>query len=144
MMATPRRARSIAVAASLLILVAPAKAETGTREVVVDYNAPQGVTVQNLEAYPVKDSAFRFAARRAERRISFSVTDASGRSVRAHVYIAENRDGVYEPVTSFCGETPAPIKIASRSRIEVRLVTGDCSSEASTPTSGTITATFSR
>lgn len=78
-----------------------------------------------------------FKVRSGERKVSFSISDASGRPVLGHVHV--NR----EDKRDFCGSTNKPIRVSPGDEIYVGAMLGVCGNgETSGATTGTITATF--
>jgi hypothetical protein len=89
--------------------------------------------------------AVRFDGGR-ERFVSVTVTDSSGRPVVAEVAQLTNGNQTQILSSMLCGETDRPVKVNPGMHVYVYVYYGQgCGGEAvSAPTSGTITAVFTR
>ncbi len=96
-------------------------------QITINYGEP-GVSAATVEFFPYK----------GEGAVAIVLVDDAGFPVRGEIY----QDG--DTVASFCGETPAPVRITQNESIVVAVFSGTCGSSVTPATRGTITATFLR
>lgn len=141
--------RIVAVVAVLAATTSTSIAGAGRDRVIErSYAGAGGVNVSGEAEAHVDESKMpppTFRSRPGETRVTVSIEDVTGRTVRGHVHVDANADGVFERVLDFCDETARPIALRhARATVTVAPLVGACDDGApSTPTAGTVTATFS-
>jgi hypothetical protein len=135
----PKISSLLAVGVLAASISAPSLAAGGERTVTKSYTITRGqIHVSSGEAdLWMGTQAEFFRPRAGEHRVTFSLTDTTGRPVLGHV---EMEGGV----TEFCSTTPSPIRVTPGEEIAVHAIFGPCADSFSTVTEGTITATFSK
>lgn len=149
----------VTIGATLLVAAgaaSPAGAARGAREVVLPYVGPAyAVSVSTplpswtMAGYcdpgttePPSNGCVRFPVKRNDRYLSLRIDDSTGQPV-----LGTAVDSNGEVLGRFCGATEQPFQLISGAAfVDVWAVAGNCPSVAqpSVPTTGTITATFSR
>ncbi len=150
----------VSIGATVLVtagaVVAPAGAARGTREATLPYAGPAyaasvstPLPSSTLAGYcdpgtaqPPSNGCVRFPLKRGDLYLSLRIDDATSLPVLGAVV-----DSNGQVLGFFCGATEEPFRLPSgTSYVDVWAVAGNCPSvaQASVPTTGTITATFSR
>lgn len=125
--------------AAIVAVVAPATGAPRQRTETIAYDRPAGIHLADaawIEVAAGELPAARPLAR--EKTVSVAVTDDSGRPVAGVVHQGEAELG------DFCGETEAPLQLASRAPVHVHIYSGPGCSDVSTPTAGSVDFTFAR
>jgi hypothetical protein len=75
---------------------------------------------------------------KGERWAAITIEDVTTRSVGAEITQDVDRDGTPDAKWEVCGKTRAPMRIAEGKGLTITLLTGSCSDEPGTATSGTV------
>jgi hypothetical protein len=117
------------------------------RSVSAAYSAADGVAARTGTAScdgGDGSACFVFPVRAGERFVSVTIQDDSGAPVFAWLQQDRDGDGAADGEwQGFCGASPA-MRLGTGAVVRVLLDVGTCDDEASSPSQGTITATFSR
>lgn len=135
-----RGTKGLALASALIVaVVAPAAGAPRQRTETTAYDRPAGIHLVDaawVELITAELPEARPQAR--EKFVSVTVTDDSGRPVAVVAHQGETELG------AFCGQTEAPLPLASREPVHVHIYSGPGCSDVSTPTAGTVEFTFTR
>ena len=141
------------LASGLFALAAPvttaAAGSPSHRVVTAPYLTPGGVQGVNSGDTVVQGNTLGSVTvhpRATERHVTLSLTDRTGLPVAAEAYEDLNGDGKGDVlVGAFCGRTTKPLRLLHPgSAVIVYLNVGQCPGAVSTPTTGTVSATFLR
>jgi hypothetical protein len=129
------------VLASVLsaVVAAPAGGAPRERTQSVTYERASGIHLMDVAWVEVAAGELPEARPLArEKKVSVSITDDSGRPVGAVVHQGEHELG------RVCGQSDAPLQLASREPVHVHVYSGPGCDDLSAPTTGTIEFTFTR
>lgn len=134
---------ALALAIACVAALGPAAFGGGTRRVeAAQYNYTSGLARPGSTSGQVTLGFAEFETLPAEKKVSLAISDTSGRAVLAQAGQDVDGDGRIDWEQDFCASTERPITITGGVDLQVFVLEGECGSDQSIPTTGSVQAIF--